>query len=150
MYRELRRLIRASLLVLHLLYGTGLALAVVLLPFALLRRRVPAIAAAWLSRAAAILGVRVLARGHAHPRPVLMLANHISWLDILVLASQSDSGYIAKAEVAGWPLLGWMFQVGGTEFIRRGSHADLARVREQMTRRLKAGQRLTVFPEGTS
>jgi lyso-ornithine lipid O-acyltransferase len=150
MYRELRRLVRASLLTLHLLYGVALALAVMLLPSVLLRRQVPAIAAGWLSRAAVILGVQVLARGRPHHAPVLMLANHISWLDILVLAGQSDSGYIAKAEVAGWPLLGWMFQVGGTEFVRRGSHADLARVQEQMAWRLKAGQRLTVFPEGTS
>lgn len=150
MYRELRRLIRAALLVLHLLSGAVLALGVMLLPFTAVRRRVPAIAAGWLSRGAAILGVRVLARGHPHPRPVLMLANHISWLDILVLATQSDSGYLAKAEVAKWPLLGWLFEVGGTEFIRRGSHADLVRVLEQLAGRLKAGQRLTVFPEGTS
>ena len=150
MYRELRRLLRAGLLMGHLVFGSLLALGVVLLPFAAVRRRVPAITAGWLSRGVAILGVRVLARGRPHPRPVLMLANHISWLDILVLATQSDSGYIAKAELADWPLLGWLAQVGGTEFIRRGSYADLARVREQMAWRLKAGQRLTVFPEGTS
>jgi lyso-ornithine lipid O-acyltransferase len=150
MYRELRRLLRATLLALHLLLAVIVALGVVLLPFAPLRRRVPAIAAGWLRRSAAILGVRVLARGRPHPRPVLMLANHISWLDILVLATQSDSGYVAKAEVASWPLLGWLVQVGGTEFIRRGSRADFARAREQMAWRLKAGQRLTVFPEGTS
>ncbi|HEY3859169.1 MAG TPA: lysophospholipid acyltransferase family protein [Gammaproteobacteria bacterium] len=150
MYRELRRLLRASLLAVHLMLGVFLALGVVLLPVGALRRRVPAISAWWLSRGIAVLGVRVLARGNPHPRPVLMLVNHISWLDILVLATQSDSGYVAKAEVAEWPLLGWLARVGGTEFIRRGSHPDLARVLEQMAWRLKAGQRITVFPEGTS
>lgn len=150
MYRELRRLLRATLLALHLLSGVLLALGVLLLPIAPVRRQVPAIAAAWLRRGVAILGVRVLARGRPHHAPVLMLANHISWLDILVLATQSDSGYVAKAEVAEWPLLGWLFQVGGTEFIRRGSHADLTRVRGRMAARLKAGEHLTVFPEGTS
>jgi 1-acyl-sn-glycerol-3-phosphate acyltransferase len=150
MYRELRRLLRATLLGLHLLWGAALSLGVMLLPFAAVRRQVPAIAAAWLTHGVAILGVRVLARGRPHRAPVLMLANHISWLDILVLATQSDSGYVAKAEVAAWPVLGWLVRAGGTEFIRRGSHADLTRVRGRMTARLKAGERLTVFPEGTS
>ncbi|HEY4126577.1 MAG TPA: lysophospholipid acyltransferase family protein [Gammaproteobacteria bacterium] len=150
MYRELRRLLRASLLTVHVLLGVSLALGVLLLPFGAMRRRVPAISAWWLSRGIAVLGVRVLVRGRPHHAPVLMLANHISWLDILVLATQSDSGYVAKAEVAEWPLLGWLARVGGTEFIRRGSHPDLARVLGQMAWRLKAGQRITVFAEGTS
>ena len=146
---HLRRLFRATLLALHVLLAVALSLGVLLMPFAL-RRRVPAISAWWLKRSVAILGVKVLARGRPHRAPVLMLANHISWLDILVLATQSDSGYVAKAEVAQWPLLGWLFQVGGTEFVRRGSHADLARVLKRMRARLRAGQGLTVFPEGTS
>src|SRR5690242_7059736 len=146
MFRELRRLARAVVLSLHMLLGVAMAMVLLLLPSHSLRRRVPKLAAWWLRRGVAILGVRVLARGRPHHAPVLMLANHISWLDILVLATQSDSGYVAKAEVAQWPLLGWLFQVGGTEFVRRGSHADLARVLEQMAWRLKAGQQLTVFP----
>src|SRR6201986_3559362 len=147
---QLRRLFRATLLTLHGLLAVGLALTVLLLPIAPLRRRLPRIGAWWLSRGVAILGVKVLARGRPHHAPVLMLANHISWLDILVLATQSDSGYVAKAEVAQWPLLGWLFQLGGTEFVRRGSLEDLKRVLEQMAWRLKAGQKLTIFPEGTS
>ena len=148
MFRELRRLLRAGSLILHVLLGVAMALAVLLLPW--LHRQVPKLAAWWLRRGVAVLGVRVLARGQPHPAPVLMLANHISWLDILVLATQSDSGYVAKAEVAQWPLLGWLAQVGGTEFVRRGSLEDLDRVLRRLVRRLRAGQRLTVFPEGTS
>ena len=150
MFRELRRLARAILLALHMLLGLAMALGVLLLPSGRLRRQVPGLAAWWLRRGVAILGVRVLARGRPHDAPVLMLANHISWLDILVLATQSDSGYVAKAEVAAWPLLGWLAQVGGTEFVRRGSFEDLERVLGRMARRLESGQRLTVFPEGTS
>ena len=138
------------LLALHALLGALLTLGVLLLPIGAVRRRVPRIAAWWLTRGTAILGVKVLARGRPHRAPALLLANHISWLDILVLATQSDSGYVAKAEVAQWPLLGWFAQVGGTEFVRRGSHGDVARVKARMTARLKAGQRLTLFPEGTS
>jgi 1-acyl-sn-glycerol-3-phosphate acyltransferase len=150
MFRELRRLIRASLLSLHLLLAVAVALGVMLVPSYALRRHVPKLSAWWLRRAVSVLGVKVLARGRPHHAPVLMLANHISWLDILVLATQSDSGYVAKAEVARWPLLGWLIQMGGTEFVRRGSLQALARVLEQMAWRLKAGQQLTVFPEGTS
>jgi len=138
------------MLMLHALVGTVLALGVMLLPIGAIRRRVPKLAAWWLGYGVAILGVKVLARGRPHHAPALLLANHISWLDILVLATQSDSGYVAKAEVAQWPLLGWFAQVGGTEFVRRGSHADVARVKERMTVRLKTGQSLTLFPEGTS
>ena len=147
---QTRRLYRVSLLLVHLLLGVVLALGVLLLPFAGLRRRVPRLAAWWLGRGVAILGVKVLARGRRHPAPALTLANHISWLDILVLATQSDSGYVAKAEVAHWPLLGWLAQVGGTEFVHRGSHSDLRRVLARMRTRLRAGQSLTIFPEGTS
>ena len=139
-----------ALLILHVLTGTLLALGVALLPVGALRRQVPKLGAWWLSRGVAILGVKVLARGRPSKAPALLLANHISWLDILVLATQSDSGYVAKAEVAHWPLLGWLAQVGGTEFVRRGSHADLARVRARVTARLNAGESLTLFPEGTS
>ena len=150
MFLQLRRLYRVTLLLLHLLLGTGLALGVLLLPVAALRRRLPRLAAWWLSRGVAILGVKVLARGRPHPAPVLMLANHLSWLDILVLATQSESAYVAKAEVAKWPLMGWLAGVGGTEFVRRGSHADFTRVLARMRARLRAGQSLTLFPEGTS
>lgn len=150
MYRELHRLVRLCLLILHILLAVAIALGVLLVPSYALRRHVPKLSAWWLRRGVAVLGVRVLARGRPHDTPVLMLANHISWLDILVLATQSDSSYVAKAEVAQWPLLGWLFQMGGIEFVRRGSMEDLARVLEQMAWRLKAGQQLTVFPEGTS
>ncbi|HEY1992003.1 MAG TPA: lysophospholipid acyltransferase family protein [Gammaproteobacteria bacterium] len=146
---QLRRLYRAMLLLAHLLLGVALALGL-LLPFAARHRRVPRLAAWWLARGVAILGVRVVARGRPHPAPVLLLANHISWLDILVLATRSDAGYVAKAEVAQWPLLGWLAQVGGTEFVRRGSRDDLPRLLRAMQGRLRAGQSLTVFPEGTS
>lgn len=146
--REFRRLIRATLLASHLLLGTLLALAVLLLPS--LRRRVPALAAGWLRRAADIIGLKVRVHGHPAAGPCLLLANHISWLDILVLASAGDACFIAKAEVNRWPLLGWLAEVGGTEFVFRGSHASLRRLHGRMLKRLKAGEVLTVFPEGTS
>jgi len=146
--REFRRLTRAALLSLHIFAGVFLALAVLLLPP--LRRHVPGLAAGWLRRAAGILGLRVLVHGRPSAGPCLLLANHISWLDILVLASATDACFVAKAEVSRWPLLGWLAEVGGTEFVRRGSHASLQRLHARMLKRLKAGEAIAAFPEGTS
>lgn len=148
--RELRRLTRAASLTAHLLLAAALAFGVLLLPAASRARYAPKLAAGWLRGASSILGLRVLVHGRPVAGPVLLAANHLSWLDILVLAAAGDASFVAKAEVGSWPLLGWLVQVGGTEFVRRGSHADLGRVRERLTRRLKGGETLVLFPEGTS
>ena len=146
--RELGRLYRASALLSHVLLGVGIACAILPLPSqARLARK---LGLWWLRRGASVLGVRVMAHGAPAQEACLLVANHISWLDILVLATQCDTGFIAKAEVGRWPLIGWLAGVGGTEFVQRGSHDSAARLLERMVRRLKQGERLTVFPEGTS
>jgi 1-acyl-sn-glycerol-3-phosphate acyltransferase len=146
--RELRRLVRALTLAVHLL---GAALCFGLLACSPLSRRwARPLRSWWLRRGIAILGVTVISRGEVSAKPALFLSNHISWLDILVLATQTDAGFVAKAEVARWPLLGWLAGVAGTEFVRRGSHADTKRVLARMVARLKAGEQLAIFPEGTS
>ncbi|HEX7966122.1 MAG TPA: lysophospholipid acyltransferase family protein [Gammaproteobacteria bacterium] len=146
MPRGLIRFLRASLLAVHVLLGLLLGGLTLTLPP--LRRQVPALRSWWLMQGVAILGIRVIACGR--PARGLMLANHLSWVDILVLATQSRSGFVAKAEMARWPLLGWLAQMGGTEFVRRGSHDDVKRVLARMVARLEAGESLTLFPEGTS
>jgi 1-acyl-sn-glycerol-3-phosphate acyltransferase len=149
MAREFRRLVRALSLAAHVVLGVALCLGVLACP-PLTRRWVSPLRTWWLKRGIAILGVTVIGRGEPCAEPALFLANHISWLDILVLATQTGAGFVAKAEVADWPLLGWFAEVGGTEFVRRGSHADMKRVLARMSARLKAGEHLTLFPEGTS
>ena len=147
--RELRRLSRALLLAAHLLLAVlPCSLAVICPPRA--RGWVPHFRTWWLRRAIAVLGVKVVTRGQPAPGPALLLANHISWLDILALAVRSDAAFVAKAEVAEWPQLGWLIGAGGTEFLRRGSHGDIKRVLARMAARLKSGESLIVFPEGTS
>ena len=131
-----------------MLLGVVLALAVLLLPP--VRRRVNRLGAWWLRRASAILGLKVLLHGRPVSGPVLLVANHISWVDILVLAHGTEASFVAKAEISGWPLIVWFADVGGTEFIRRGSLESYRRVHARLTRRLGAGESLTVFPEGTS
>lgn len=78
-----------------------------------------------------------------------MVANHASWLDILVLNSASPVYFVSKAEVAGWPGIGLLARVTGTVFIRRDRRA--AQVQKLLFEaRLRAGHRLLFFPEGTS
>ena len=82
--------------------------------------------------------------------PVLLVANHISWLDILVLHASGYCRFISKADVRRWPLIGFMADGAGTLFIEPESRRDAHRVVQHMTERLQAGDVLAVFPEGTT
>jgi 1-acyl-sn-glycerol-3-phosphate acyltransferase len=79
---------------------------------------------------------------------VLFVANHTSWIDIELLHSQRAACFVAKAEIARWPLVGWMAATGGTIFHRRGSNHSLAAVMQAMVERLRGGRSVAVFPEG--
>lgn len=149
-WKGMRRLLRAAVLAAHMLLGASVALSVLLLPDALRRRVVPRVGGWWLRRGAAIIGIKVMVHGAPSEEPCLRLANHISWLDILVLATQSDAGFVAKAEVGAWPLIGWLARVGNTEFVTRGEHASVRRIIQRLASRLAAGESMTVFPESTS
>jgi 1-acyl-sn-glycerol-3-phosphate acyltransferase len=95
-----------------------------------------------------ILGMRARRFGEALRDPVLFVANHTSWLDIIMLHSQRAACFVAKAEIAGWPLIGWLAANGGTIFHRRGNNHSLATVMQAMVERLRAGRSVAVFPEG--
>ena len=97
-----------------------------------------------------ILGVRVRASGVAHAGAALFVANHISWLDIFCIAAVCPTHFLAKQDVAAWPLFGWLCRRAGTAFIRRGGDNGAAEAMEQLAWRLRQGQRVLVFPEGTS
>lgn len=94
------------------------------------------------------LSVRVHGRPCAEGT-VLYASNHVSYLDIPVLASLLDASFISKAEVKAWPLIGFIGRLTGTVFIRR--HAVGAkRQRDEIADRLAQGDNLILFPEGTS
>ncbi|MGP1665694.1 MAG: lysophospholipid acyltransferase family protein, partial [Rhodanobacter sp.] len=80
--------------------------------------------------------------------PVLFVANHTSWIDIQSVHSQRATCFVAKAEIAHWPLVGWMAACGGTIFHRRGNNHSLAAVMQIMVERLREGRSVAVFPEG--
>jgi 1-acyl-sn-glycerol-3-phosphate acyltransferase len=100
----------------------------------------------------ALLGLRVHFEGEAllGPKPRMIVANHVSWSDILALASRETPCFVAKSEVAGWPLLGAFARVQDTIFVRRDSRADVPRVNTLMARKMIAGEDVLLFGEGTS
>jgi 1-acyl-sn-glycerol-3-phosphate acyltransferase len=95
-----------------------------------------------------VLHLRVAFEG-ALPPSGLLVSNHLSYLDILALASLTPMLFVAKKEVKGWPVFGWLAHQGGTLFIQRTSR-DTLRANGEMTRILAHGRLLALFPEGTS
>ncbi|MBS0432314.1 MAG: 1-acyl-sn-glycerol-3-phosphate acyltransferase [Proteobacteria bacterium] len=102
----------------------------------------------WSRAFLAMFGVRVQRVGEPLPDPVMFVSNHGSWMDITVLHTQREAGFVAKAEIARWPLVSWMARRGGTIFHQRGSTHSLGAVMGQMSDRLRAGYSVAAFPEG--
>jgi 1-acyl-sn-glycerol-3-phosphate acyltransferase len=82
--------------------------------------------------------------------PLVLAANHISWLDIILLQATSTCLFVAKSEVRQWPLIGTLASAANTLFIERASPRDAVRVVHQMVTQLRAGDVLAIFPEGTT
>ncbi len=102
----------------------------------------------WSNLLLRIFGFRSRRFGTPLADPVLFVANHTSWLDIETLHTQRAACFVAKAEIARWPLVGWMAAQGGTIFHRRGSNHSLASVMQVMVQRMNDGRSVAVFPEG--
>jgi 1-acyl-sn-glycerol-3-phosphate acyltransferase len=98
------------------------------------------------------LGARVVVSGEplGETVSVLVAANHMSWLDVFVVASISAAPFVAKAEVLGWPIVPRIAAVFDTLFIERRSLRDTARAKREVADRLRAGSAVTVFPESTT
>jgi 1-acyl-sn-glycerol-3-phosphate acyltransferase len=95
-----------------------------------------------------VFGVRVHVRGDIQQAPVLIVANHLSWVDIQAMHSAAPMGFVGKAEINRWPVLGYLARAGETIFIERGSHSSSADVSAALVERLNAGRRVAIFPEG--
>lgn len=104
----------------------------------------------WSSAVCRILGMRIQTLGTPCDHGTLAVANHISWLDIMALASQKDYVFVAKNEVAKWPLLGEIFKGVGTLFIQRGNRENSDQLSSRMTEYLDRGIPLMLFPEATT
>ena len=98
-----------------------------------------------------ILGVKLQVQGEtAHSAPVLLVSNHISWLDIAVLHAAVHCRFISKDDIRSWPLVGTLATAAGTLYISRASRRDALRVVHDMAAALQAGDVLAFFAEGTT
>lgn len=103
---------------------------------------------AWSAGLMRIFGFRLRRFGTPLPGAALFVANHVSWTDIVVLHSQRMMGFVAKREISGWPVVGWLAARGETIFHQRGSTESMGGVLHEMLARLRAGRSVGVFPEG--
>lgn len=133
-----------------------IALAVMRYGFGRIQSRYnsPALARArWLQqvsrRMLRVFGVEVTVHGDL-PASGLVVGNHLSYLDILVMASVTPAVFVAKADVSAWPVLGRLARLAGTVFVRRERRVDVARVNREIQAAVAAGLPVVLFPEGTS
>ena len=113
-----------------------------------LARRIPVW---WHRRALAAIGVRVRVVGApASSRPLLVTPNHSSWLDIPVIGSLMPISFVAKAEVASWPVFGLFAKLQRSVFVDRTRRTATGRAADELGRRLADGDCMVLFPEGTS
>lgn len=141
------RVIRGLRLAIHLLW---MALGSALLYPLLSQRRCEQLRQRWSQQLLRILAVRLVSETTETPRGCLVLANHVSWLDIFVINAFRPVAFIAKSEVRRWPLIGWLAARNDTIFLRRGSRAHARVVNSEIDALLDAGQDVAIFPEGTT
>lgn len=103
---------------------------------------------AWSAGLMRVFGFRLRRFGTPLPGGTMFVANHVSWIDIVALHSQQMMGLVAKREIRGWPLVGWLASRAETIFHARGSTESLGGVLQEMLARLRAERSVGVFPEG--
>lgn len=102
----------------------------------------------FLRRMAWAAGVDITLAGRALPRNVLYVANHLSWLDILIIAGTTGSRFVAKAEVQAWPVIGWLADLNDTIYVARTERGKVHEQAGNVRAALAGGTPVTLFPEG--
>jgi 1-acyl-sn-glycerol-3-phosphate acyltransferase len=143
---EVRAAYRLARAALHVLWGV--AIVALLFPRISEPRRLT-FKARWSRELLAVFGARLAIEG-APPAQGLLVANHISWLDILAINAVSPTTFLSKDDVLEWPVIGWLAARVGTVFLERGSRAAAQRAKERLVAELRGGRVVGVFPEGTT
>ena len=150
----MRRFFRGGIVVL-LLPASAFAAAMLALTARLTPRRFHLRLQAWIMLRwfrvlAWTFGLRIRVVGTPHAEPVLVACNHQSWLDIVALGATLPGAFVSKAEIASWPMLGFFARSGGrTLFISRGEIRSFQTFGGELIGRLRDGERVIFFPEGT-
>ncbi len=99
---------------------------------------------------ARLAGMRIQVKGTPPQPPFLLVANHLSYFDMILLQTQAPCIFVAKAEVKTWPMLGWMTRACGTLYIDRTKRRDIFRINALIDEALSNGEGIVFFPEGTT
>lgn len=141
---------RLALVMIHL--WTGVSVCAVIFPWIKGTRR-ESFVRWWSRRLLAIVRVEIRLCERCNStagEQVLIVANHVSWLDIFLLNSLLPCHFVAKADIRNWPMVGWMSEKAGTIFLARGKQREVRRIYEGLVHQIQAGRRIAFFPEGTT
>lgn len=144
------RIYRVLRIVMHLMYAGAAILF--LYKWMSLKSRLQ-IERRWSNGFLSILNIKVRVRGEVpdlFSENIMLVSNHVSWLDIHLLSAIHPARFVSKAEVRSWPIIGWLAYKTGTLFIDRKKRHDTGRINDQMSTVLAEGGCLAVFPEGTT
>ena len=144
---RLLRVLRCGRLMLHLLWGCAVVAG--LYPLLGHGRRLM-LKQRWSRQLLDILGIRLDAILAGIDPGSLIVANHVSWLDIHVLNAARPMAFVAKEEVRQWPLVGWLAKKTDTVFVHRGRHGHARTVNTEICELLRAEMDVAIFPEGTT
>lgn len=143
----------SSMKTLKILLHILLVIPLCLLIFIATRKQQEKIIQYWCKKLLSIFEIKVELKGFEaqllNQKNYLIVSNHISWLDIIIIQSIKPSIFVAKSDVASWPLFGWVAHVTGTIFIKRDKVSDIKKALKKMKRRLMK-RSVCIFPEGTS
>ena len=141
--------LRKARLILHIVRGMVLA--------ALVYPRVPVerqqvMIRNWSQRMLALCGITLVVHQHGETleRGAMLVGNHISWIDIYVIDAWRPTPFVSKAEIAKWPVIGWLAKTIGTVFIQREKRSDAKKIMHQLSDILSSGGMIALFPEGTT
>ena len=147
MIKKMKYHLQICRVMLHLL--RGLLICLVLFPWLSPETKKSRIQI-WSQQLLAIFRVRVKMNLTSVPGGAVIVANHVSWLDIFVINSLTPCRFVAKSDIRSWPLLGWLAEQAGTIYISRGSKADVKRIYQYLIDQIQSGERVAFFPEGTT
>lgn len=104
----------------------------------------------WFATICKILRVNTQVTGEIEVASVMYVSNHVSWLDIPLIASHANPRFLSKQDIRHWPLIGWLAEKSGTLFIARGNQGAAHQAKEKIGLSLQKKQNVLIFPEGTT